>query len=360
MTALADQQLAGLLMWVPMGVVYFGRLPLARRPACRPRGRACRSEPGRTPFRPRSSAISRFIGGYIVVSLFASTSVWAQGRLDTGAQTQGPADGGGTVQVGAGTKGDVTPGVSGPQKGRRGHRARFGHFRDQAPGRPLLRPGSLPIQAPQARAVRSIGYSATRQRCEQQASKNGGKLMVGLTRRVLLQAGETLGCFRRPRILHGGPAHGRPHSLSLLHAQEGRLHPGGRPPPDPARAGLARRAGGGRAELYRPAARRIVRPGKHSPWLGRSSRARLVRGYQVGLTPAQVYRTSLTAILERSRATGAAFADASPQDSTSSSRAWKPARRISTACRRRSSSRRCSPTRSRATSPTRPTAATRT
>lgn len=37
------------------------------------------------------------------------------------------------------------------------------------------------------------------------------------------------------------------------------------------------------------------------------------QGYQLGLTPAQLYRTALTAILERTAAQGAAFADASPE-----------------------------------------------
>lgn len=37
------------------------------------------------------------------------------------------------------------------------------------------------------------------------------------------------------------------------------------------------------------------------------------QGYQLGLTPAQVYRTALAAIHERTAARGAAFADASPQ-----------------------------------------------
>src|SRR3712207_6454119 len=37
------------------------------------------------------------------------------------------------------------------------------------------------------------------------------------------------------------------------------------------------------------------------------------QGYQLGLTPAQVYRTALGAILERTAARGAAFADASPE-----------------------------------------------
>jgi gluconate 2-dehydrogenase gamma chain len=37
------------------------------------------------------------------------------------------------------------------------------------------------------------------------------------------------------------------------------------------------------------------------------------QGYQLDLTPAQVYRTALTAILKRTAAQGAAFADASPE-----------------------------------------------
>ncbi len=37
------------------------------------------------------------------------------------------------------------------------------------------------------------------------------------------------------------------------------------------------------------------------------------QGYQLGLTPAQVYRTALAAIIERTAGQGAAFADASPE-----------------------------------------------
>ncbi|HVL17735.1 MAG TPA: gluconate 2-dehydrogenase subunit 3 family protein [Gemmatimonadales bacterium] len=37
------------------------------------------------------------------------------------------------------------------------------------------------------------------------------------------------------------------------------------------------------------------------------------QGYQLGLTPAQVYRTALAAILERTTTQGAAFADAAPE-----------------------------------------------
>ncbi len=37
------------------------------------------------------------------------------------------------------------------------------------------------------------------------------------------------------------------------------------------------------------------------------------QGYQLGLTPAQVYRPALAAILERNAGQGAAFADDSPE-----------------------------------------------
>jgi hypothetical protein len=117
--------------------------------------------------------MSRFIGGFLVVSLFASTPVWAQGTPDTGAQSQGPQTEG-TVQVGAGTKGDVTPGASGPQKGAgEGIEPASVTFEIRPPVDPLYGPGSLAIEAPQALRCEIIGHPATRQRCEQQASKNG-------------------------------------------------------------------------------------------------------------------------------------------------------------------------------------------
>jgi hypothetical protein len=118
--------------------------------------------------------MSRFIGSFIVIGLLASTPVWAQGTPETGAEAQGTQREG-TVQVGAGTKGDVTPGASGPQTSAgEGVEPASITFDIRPPVDPFYGPGSLAIEPPQALRCEVIGHPAARQRCEQQASKNGG------------------------------------------------------------------------------------------------------------------------------------------------------------------------------------------
>jgi hypothetical protein len=118
--------------------------------------------------------MSCFLSSLIVIGLLASTPAWAQGTPETGAESQGTQREG-TVQVGAGTKGDVTPGASGPQTSTgEGIEPAAVTFEIRPPVDPFYGPGSLAIEAPQAMRCEMIGHPATRQRCEQQASRNGG------------------------------------------------------------------------------------------------------------------------------------------------------------------------------------------
>jgi gluconate 2-dehydrogenase gamma chain len=137
--------------------------------------------------------------------------------------------------------------------------------------------------------------------------------MVGLTRRVLLQAGGTLGAsvgLASFTVAH--PTDGRipyrfftPEEAGFIEAEVDRLIP-----PEPDWPG-ARDAGVPNYIDLQLAG--SYGTGDHMFLGGPIKPGAPGQGYQLGLTPAQVYRTSLTAILERSRATGAAFADASPQ-----------------------------------------------
>ena len=69
-------------------------------------------------------------------------------------------------------------------------------------------------------------------------------------------------------------------------AEAAASHRGRDRPPDPSRRKLARRGRSRRAELYRPAARRPVRPGR-AALSGRSLEAGLpTQGYQLPMTPA--------------------------------------------------------------------------
>ena len=118
--------------------------------------------------------MSRFIGSFIVVSLFASVPAWAQGTPETGAQSQDTQTED-AVQAGAGTKGDVTPGASGPQSdaGEAVEPAPV-TFEIRPPVDLFYGPRSLAIEPPQARRCEVIGHPATREKCEQQGSANGG------------------------------------------------------------------------------------------------------------------------------------------------------------------------------------------
>jgi gluconate 2-dehydrogenase gamma chain len=138
--------------------------------------------------------------------------------------------------------------------------------------------------------------------------------MAGLTRRVLLQAGGTLGAsVGLASFTVAQPADGRipyrfftPEEAAFIEAAVDRLIP-----PEPDWPG-AREAGVPNyidLQLAGPYGQ-----GDHMFLGGPIKPGTPGQGYQLGLSPAQVYRTSLTAILGRIRAAGASFADASPQE----------------------------------------------
>jgi hypothetical protein len=117
--------------------------------------------------------MSRFISSSIVLSLLASTPAWSQGTPETGAQSQDTQTED-AVQAGAGTKGDVTPGASGPQNDTgEGVEPAPVTFEIRPPVDPFYGPEALAIEAPEALRCEMIGHPATRQRCEE-ASTNGG------------------------------------------------------------------------------------------------------------------------------------------------------------------------------------------
>jgi gluconate 2-dehydrogenase gamma chain len=138
--------------------------------------------------------------------------------------------------------------------------------------------------------------------------------MVGLTRRVLLQAGGTLGAsvalgsFAVAQSSDGSIPYRffTPEEAAFIEAAVDRLIP-----PEPEWPG-AREAGVPNyidLQLAGPYGQ-----GDHMFLGGPIKPGTPGQGYQLGLSPAQVYRTSLTAILGRIRAAGASFADASPQE----------------------------------------------
>jgi gluconate 2-dehydrogenase gamma chain len=138
--------------------------------------------------------------------------------------------------------------------------------------------------------------------------------MVRLTRRVLLQAGGTLGAsVGLASFAVAQPGDGRlayrfftPEEAAFIEAAVDRLIP-----PEPEWPG-AREAGVPNYIDLQLAG--SFGQGDHMFLGGPIKPGTPGQGYQLGLSPAQVYRTSLSAILERTGATGASFADASPQE----------------------------------------------
>ena len=96
---------------------------------------------------------------------------------ETGAHSQGDQQSG-SVQVGAGTKGDVTPGASGPQDddGGDGLEPLPATFEIRSPADPFYGPGMLPVGPPRQLRCEIIQDAAARSRCESRAaSPNGGQ-----------------------------------------------------------------------------------------------------------------------------------------------------------------------------------------
>jgi putative membrane protein len=175
--ALEDQQLGGLLMWVPMGMIYLGAcLGLAWRLIEGEERRSSRAPATTVPSGKRAAA-GRLVGLWFLLSVLAApASVLAQDS-QTGPAQSGEPEQGGTVQVGAGTKGDVTAGASGPQTegDPAGIEPAEVGFRIRPPSDPFHGPGQLPIQRPGQLRCDQIQDAAAKRLCESRASRpNGG------------------------------------------------------------------------------------------------------------------------------------------------------------------------------------------
>jgi putative membrane protein len=177
--ALEDQQLGGLLMWVPMGMVYLGAcLGLAWRLVEGEERRSSRAPPGFAAEGPSAQGVAggRLLGLWLLLSVLAApASVLAQGTQPGAAQGGEPQQGG-TVQAGAGTKGDVTPGASGPQSegDLAGIEPAEAGFRIRPPSDPFHGPGQLPIQRPDRLRCDVIQDAAAKRQCESRASRPQG------------------------------------------------------------------------------------------------------------------------------------------------------------------------------------------
>jgi hypothetical protein len=106
----------------------------------------------------------------LVTILAAVGPAFSQGAdtATTGAQSQGSQQ---AVQVGAGSKGDVTPGSSGPQsEGGEVIQPLPVMFPIRPPADPFYGPAMLPIARHQMRCE-LIGHVAPKQRCEANAQR---------------------------------------------------------------------------------------------------------------------------------------------------------------------------------------------
>ncbi|WP_414476029.1 hypothetical protein [Microvirga sp. M2] len=106
----------------------------------------------------------------VLVTVLAAAGP-AVAQTAEGSQSQGTQQGD-VVQNGAGTKGDVTPGSSGPQPDGTGETIQPlpVMFPIKPPADPFYGPGMLPI-APGPMRCEIIGPAAPRQRCEATAQR---------------------------------------------------------------------------------------------------------------------------------------------------------------------------------------------
>ncbi len=105
----------------------------------------------------------------VLVALLAAVGP-AFAQTTSGAQSQGNQQGD-SVQVGAGTKGDVTPGSSGPQvEAGEAIQPLPVTFPIRPPADPFYGPAMLPI-APGPMRCDVIGDTAAKQRCEANAQR---------------------------------------------------------------------------------------------------------------------------------------------------------------------------------------------
>jgi hypothetical protein len=105
----------------------------------------------------------------LITLLGAAGPAFAQ--TSSGAQSQGNQQGD-SVQVGAGTKGDVTPGSSGPQLEEHGEPIQPlpATFPVKPAADPFYGPAMLPV-VPRQMRCEVIGDAAARQRCEANAQR---------------------------------------------------------------------------------------------------------------------------------------------------------------------------------------------
>lgn len=101
---------------------------------------------------------------------------FAQDQATTGPQSQGTQQED-TVQVGAGSKGDVTPGSSGPQSDNgQGIEPLPLTFEIRPPADPFYGPGMLPLAPPGQLRCEIIGDANAKSACEGKAAGvNGGE-----------------------------------------------------------------------------------------------------------------------------------------------------------------------------------------
>jgi hypothetical protein len=173
LTALDDQQLAGLLMWVPLGLPYLAAgLWLAWRfipghfDDAATRSASVLSSPN-----TGGARLMKHVSvGSVLLLLLAAGLGHTQ---DTPTAATGPErEESGVVQVGAGSRGDVTTGSSG------GPASQSPVVAPEPPGFPLapiahpfLGPGTLEVRTPEQLRCELIGHENARRRCEAKAAR---------------------------------------------------------------------------------------------------------------------------------------------------------------------------------------------
>ena len=173
---LDDQQLGGLLMWIPMGTVYLGAcLGLAWR-LIEGEERRSSSALATTARSTQEAAAGRLVGFWFLLAVLAAPgSVLAQ-DMATSPPLGGRPEQGGTVLAGAGTKDDVTPGASGQRTegDEAGIQPAEAGFPIRPPSDSFLGPGQLPIQRPGRLRCDLIQDAAAKRLCESRASRPQG------------------------------------------------------------------------------------------------------------------------------------------------------------------------------------------
>jgi hypothetical protein len=172
LTALDDQQLAGLLMWVPLGLPYLAAgLWLTWRFVLGHRDDAATRSPGvlSSPNTGGDRLMKHVSVGSVLLLLLAANLGHTQ---DTPTAASGPErEESGVVQVGAGSRGDVTTGSSG------GQASQSPVVAPEPPGfsltpvwHPFLGPGMLEVRTPAQLRCELIGEENAHRRCAAKAA----------------------------------------------------------------------------------------------------------------------------------------------------------------------------------------------